>query len=170
MGEMAQKISQVDRNELLNMLNVAFAEEWLAYYQYWMGAQVAKGPMRYNVIKEFNEHAEEELKHATWLAERIIQLGGTPLLDPDEWKKYAQCKYDAPADDYTVKLLEQNLIAERCAIARYQKICEMTMGKDIQTFHISRKILSEELEHEQEIGDFIDDIDAAVEHHLNGDK
>lgn len=44
------------------------------------------------------------------------------------------------------------------------------MGKDIQTFHISRKILSEELEHEQEIGDFIDDIDAAVEHHLNGDK
>lgn len=86
MGEMAQKISQVDRNELLNMLNVAFAEEWLAYYQYWMGAQVAKGPMRYNVIKEFNEHAEEELKHADWLAERIIQLGGTPLLDPDEWK------------------------------------------------------------------------------------
>ena len=41
MGEMAQKISQVDRNELLNMLNVAFADEWLAYYQYWMGALVA---------------------------------------------------------------------------------------------------------------------------------
>ena len=151
MGEMAQKISNVNHAELLKMLNVAFAEEWLAYYQYWMGAQVAKGPMRPEIIKEFMEHGKEELEHATWLAERIIQLGGTPLLDPDEWKKYAQCKYEAPDNEYTIKLLEQNLVAERCAIARYQKICDMTMGKDLQTFHISRKILSDELEHEQEM-------------------
>ena len=34
MGEMAQQISNVDRKELINILNVAFAEEWLAYYQY----------------------------------------------------------------------------------------------------------------------------------------
>lgn len=164
MGEMAQKISNVNHAELLKMLNVAFAEEWLAYYQYWMGAQVAKGPMRPEIIKEFMEHGKEELEHATWLAERIIQLGGTPLLDPDEWKKYAQCKYEAPDNDYTIKLLEQNLVAERCAIARYQKICDMTMGKDLQTFHISRKILSDELEHEQEIGDFIEDMEVAAKH------
>lgn len=170
MGEMAQRISKVDHDELLNILNVAFAEEWLAYYQYWMGAQVAKGPMRYSIIKEFNEHAKEELDHATWLAERIIQLGGTPLLDPDDWKKYAQCKYDAPVDDYVMKLLQQNLTAERCAVARYQKICDMTFGKDVETYHVSRKILKEELEHEQEIGDFIEDINAGVEHHMNGDR
>lgn len=168
MGQMAQQISKVDHKELLDILNVAFAEEWLAYYQYWMGAQVAKGPMRSEIIKEFQEHAAEELKHATWLAERIIQLGGTPLLDPDEWKKFAHCKYEAPKDEYVMKLLEQNLVAERCAIGRYDKICEMCKGKDIQTFHIARKILSDELQHEQEIGDFIDDINAGIEHSCCG--
>lgn len=86
MGETAQHISKVNRGELLNILNVAFSEEWLAYYQYWIGAQVAKGPMRKIIAEEFIEHANEELKHAQWLSDRIIQLGGTPVIDPDEWK------------------------------------------------------------------------------------
>lgn len=86
MGETAQHISKVNRGELLNILNVAFSEEWLAYYQYWIGAQVAKGPMRKIIAEEFIEHANEELKHAQWLSDRIIQLGGTPLLTPTNGK------------------------------------------------------------------------------------
>ncbi|MDY4841709.1 MAG: ferritin-like domain-containing protein [Alphaproteobacteria bacterium] len=170
MGEMAQQISNVDRKELINILNVAFAEEWLAYYQYWMGAQVAVGPMRKDIAAEFMEHAHEELDHAQKLVTRIIELGGTPLLDPDDWKKTAQCKYEAPSDDYVEKLLKQNLVAERCAIARYQKICEMTVGKDFATFHMSRHILYEEIEHEQEIGDYLNDIEAGREHMHNMQK
>ncbi len=154
MGEMAQKISKVDKDELLKVLNCAFAEEWLAYYQYWLGAKVAAGMERPKVVKEFNEHAEEELKHADWLAERIIQLGGTPILDPSEWKEQAKCKYDAPSNVDTKVLVAQNLMAERCAVARYQGICEMCQGKDYETFNISRKILKEEIEHEQEMEDF----------------
>jgi len=38
MGQTAQHISKVNRDELLDILNVAFSEEWLAYYQYWIGA------------------------------------------------------------------------------------------------------------------------------------
>ncbi len=164
MGEMAQKIAKNDTTELLNILNMAFAEEWLAYYQYWLGAQLAVGPMRPSVADEFIEHANEELKHAQMLCNRIIQLGGTPVLNPDEWSHAASCKYDEPKDPYVMKLLEQNLTAERCAVARYQKICEMTFGKDYETFRISEKILKEELEHEQEIGDFIDDIQHTLQH------
>ncbi len=164
MGEMAQKIIKIDKDEIVKELNAAFAEEWLAYYQYWVGAQVATGPMRTSVTEEFEEHANEELKHAKWLSERIIQLGGTPVLDPGNWKTVANCKYDAPLDPYVVTLLQQNLIAERCAVARYQKICDITFGKDYETYRISAKILKEELEHEQEIGDFIDDIDITVKH------
>ncbi len=160
MGEMAQKIIKLDKQELLKELKIAFAEEWLAYYQYWIGAQVVVGPMRTEVIEEFLEHAKEELKHADWLSERIIQLGDVPPLDPDEWKKLAFCKYEAPTEPYVMNLIEQNVVAERCAIARYQKICDMTCGKDYVTYKISAKILKEEVEHEQEIGDFGDDIRA----------
>lgn len=52
MGEMAQRISKVDKEELLKILNCAFAEEWLAYYQYWVGAKVAEGLERPKVVKE----------------------------------------------------------------------------------------------------------------------
>lgn len=155
MGEMAQRISKVEnKDELMKLLNCALAEEWLAYYQYWVGAKIAEGLERPKVVSEFMEHAHQELDHADLLAERIIQLGGTPILDPEEWKKQAQCKYEIPANPDTKVLVEQNLIAERCAVARYQQICEMCQGKDYETFRISRKILKEELEHEQEMEDF----------------
>ncbi len=157
MGEMAVKISKVNQEELLNLLQSAYAEEWLAYYQYWIGAKVAEGIKSSTVIEEFKEHADEELKHADWLAERIIQLGGTPLLNPNDWEKYAKCKYDAPHIPDTKVLVNQNLIAERCAVGKYQQICEFCQGKDYETFRISRKILKEELEHEQEMQDLIND-------------
>ena len=154
MGEMAKKISNMDSKDLIEELNKAYAEEWLAYYQYWVGAKVAVGLERPKVVAEFKEHAMQELKHADMVAERIIQLGGVPLLDPSDWKEYAHCKYDAPRESDTRILVNQNLIAERCAIARYEGICEMCKDKDYETYNISRKILTEELEHEQEMEDF----------------
>lgn len=62
------------------MLNAALAEEWLAYYQYWIGARVMEGPMRSEVEPELLLHADEELVHAVLVADRIMQLGGTPVL------------------------------------------------------------------------------------------
>lgn len=163
MGQAAQKISKVDHDELLRLLNVAYAEEWLAYYQYWIGAQVAVGPMRTTIVKEFLEHAGEELQHAQWLSDRIIQLGGTPVLNPNEFESIALCRYDAPTQPYVMNLLQQNLTAERCAVGRYQQICDMCFGKDHDTYRMAAKILKEELEHEQEIGDFEEDIRLGVE-------
>lgn len=165
MGQMAQKIIKGNKEELLKILNIAYSEEWLAHYQYWIGAQVAKGPMRATIAEEFLKHAAEELGHAQELSDRIIQLGGVPVLDPKDWEKLAICKYEAPVDEYIMTLLKQNLEAERCAIGRYQQICELCMsGKDIDTFHISRHILHEELEHEQDLEDFIDDIESGIKH------
>ena len=167
MGQMAQKIIKENKDEILKLLNTAYSEEWLAYYQYWIGAQVAKGPMRKTIADEFLEHAKEEFDHAKKVCDRIIQLGGTPVLDPDEWKKHAICKYDAPVDEFIVTLLEQNLEAERCAIGRYQQICNLCMSaKDIETFHVARHILSEELDHEQDLEDYLEDIKTSMEHML----
>lgn len=165
MGQVAQKISKVNHEELLEILNVAFAEEWLAYYQYWLGAQLAVGPMRKAIAAEFIEHANEELEHAQKVATRIITLGGTPVLNPNDWQKVALCKYDAPNKPYVVNLLEQNLVAERCAIARYQKICEMTEGKDFDTYQMAVEILHDEIEHEEEIGAYQEDIAQTFRYH-----
>lgn len=78
--------------------------------------------------------------------------------------KTASCKYLAPEDPFDVTLLRQNLDSERCAIKRYQQICDMCWGKDFETFHISRKILHEELDHEQDWEDFLQDIKTGAQY------
>ena len=99
---------KLDVDNLLSQLNAALAEEWLAYYQYWVGALVVEGAMRSDVQGEFEEHAEEERHHAQLLADRIIELEGVPVLDPKQWFELARCKYDSPTDFDVVSLLNQN--------------------------------------------------------------
>jgi bacterioferritin len=158
MGKEAIKVSSVDVDKLLKMLNAALSEEWLAYYQYWIGARVMEGPMRSEVEPELLVHADEELGHAVLVVNRIIQLGGTPVINPKDWASLARCSYDEPSDPYIEAILEQNLNGERCAIKRYQEIADLTAGKDHATHQMAVQILNDELEHENDIEDWITDL------------
>ena len=50
---------KIDIVDLLAQLNAALSEEWLAFYQYWVGSFVVEGAMRGDVQREFQEHAAE---------------------------------------------------------------------------------------------------------------
>jgi bacterioferritin len=158
MGKQGRDILQLDVDKLLEMLNGALAEEWLAYYQYWIGARVMEGPMRSDIEQELLLHADQELNHAVMVVERIDQLGGTPLLSPADWMKHSSCDYEAPEDPYIEKVLEQNLNGERCAIRRYDELAKFTYGRDHSTYKLATTILEEELEHEHDIEDWLADI------------
>lgn len=160
MGKKGVQIVNLDVEMLIGVLNEALAEEWLAYYQYWVGAKLIEGPMRGEVESELLVHATEELGHAELVANRIIQLGGTPLIDPKEWFTHAKCAYEAPSDPYIEVVLNQNLNGERCAIARYEAIAQMTQGKDYATYQMAVTILNDEIEHESDIEAFLADIQA----------
>ncbi len=158
MGENAIKISNLDVKKLVQMLNEALAEEWLAYYQYWIGARLMEGPMRSEIEPELLLHATQELNHAVLVVNRIIQLGGNPLTNPNQWFEFARCDYLDPIDPYIEIILEQNLRGEQCAIQRYQEIANFTNGKDHATYQMAVTILNEELEHEEDIESWINDI------------
>lgn len=159
MGTRGREIIQLDVDELLTVLKKAFADEWLAYYQYWVGAKVAKGPMKDAIIAELNLHATEELGHANLVANRIIQLGGTPLTTPKLWLDWSNCGYDAPDDPFVRTLLQQNIQAEQCAISVYDKLMKMTAGKDPVTYNIALTILEQEVEHEEDLQALLEDLD-----------
>ena len=42
---------KLDVENLISQLNAALSEEWLAYYQYWVGALVVEGAMRARCTK-----------------------------------------------------------------------------------------------------------------------
>ncbi|MBK8594605.1 MAG: ferritin-like domain-containing protein [Holophagales bacterium] len=162
MGTRGRQIVGLDVDELLRMLNAAYASEWLAYYQYWLGAKLIKGPMKDAVSAELTLHATEELGHATLLAGRIIQLGGTPVLDPKEWFTQSPCAYDAPADSYVAVLLEQNIAGEQCAIDTYKALMDATKDKDMVTYNLALTILEQEVEHEEDLQSLKEDLDLMV--------
>jgi len=158
MGTKGIEIVDLDVDELLGILKGAFSDEWLAYYQYWVGAKVVKGPMKEAIIAELVQHAADELRHADMLALRIIQLGGVPVTKPEDWYKHTGCGYAAPDDPFVKAVLEQNIKGEQCAILAYRKLVDLTAGKDPVTYNFVLQILQDEVEHEEDLQALMEDL------------
>jgi len=158
MGTRGIEIVNMDVNRVLELLNKAFADEWLAYYQYWLGAKVVAGPMKEAAIAELIEHANDELRHADMVANRIIQLGGEPVMSPKLWFELTNCGYDQPSDYFVKKILEQNIKGEQCAINVYNDIIKEVSQKDHVTYNLALQILEDEVEHEEDLQSLLEDI------------
>jgi bacterioferritin len=163
MGQKGREIVKMDVDELINLLNKALSDEWLAYYQYWIGSKVVKGPMKDAVIAELTLHATEELGHAELISARIVQLGGTPVLSPEEWFHKTNCGYDSPEDPYVEEILNQNIKGEQCAIRVYSDLLEITRTADPVTYNIILQILSQEVEHEEDLTALKEDLELMLE-------
>jgi bacterioferritin len=152
---------EVDKvNELLYK---AYCDEWLAYYQYFIEAKVVKGIMKDAAIVELDQHAADELRHATMVADRMLQLGGTPALHPKEWLQHSNCGYEAPENPDVLSVLEQAIKGEQCAISVYSEIADITREKDIVTYDMVSQILADEVEHEEDLQALYDDIHEFIE-------
>ena len=162
MGTFGRKIVDTDVDELIKLLNKAFSDEWLAYYQYWIGSKIVRGPNKEAVIAELTLHATEELGHAVLLTTRIIQLGGTPVTNPKDWYTLTNCGYDAPDDPYVIRVLEQNIKGEQCAIRTYNSLLKKTRDKDPVTYNIVLGILQMEVEHEEDLQALLEDINVMM--------
>ena len=162
MGTKGREIIGMDVDELLGLLRRAFSDEWLAYYQYWLGAKLVKGPMKDAVGAELLQHATEELLHADMVAMRIIQLGGTPPTRPEDWYKLTNCGYEAPDDPFVKTLLVQNIKGEQCAIGTYKHLLDLTREADPVTYNIVLQILQQEVEHEEDLQALLEDFELMI--------
>lgn len=166
MGQKAIEIIEegnLNKKELLEKLQRAYADECLAYIQYWEGARLPVGIMRTKLVEEMQEHATEELEHANLIAKRIMELGATPIVGPQEWLKRSTCGYLEPMDSNIMVLLEQNISSERCAMEVYRELADFTRGKDDITYKLAVKILEEEAEHEQDLEDIKNDMETMLD-------
>ena len=162
MGTKGRAIVGLDLEKVLDVLNRAYADEWLAHYQYWLGAKIVKGPMKDAVIAELLQHATDEMNHATMVADRIIQLGGTPVITPKKWFDYTNCGYDAPEDPFVRAILDQNVKGEQCAIDVYSKMLDLVNGKDYVTYNMALQILQDEVMHEEDLQALVEDLEGLI--------
>lgn len=162
MGSKGREIVKMDVNRVLELLNKAFSDEWLAYYQYWIGAKIVAGPMKDAVIAELLQHAADELRHADMVTTRIIQLGGVPPITPQKWFELTNCGYDAPDDQYVKAILGQNIKGEQCAISVYNSLIEEVGLKDPVTYNMAVQILQDEVAHEEDLQALLEDLDVML--------
>lgn len=153
MGKKGREIVELAVPELIEDLNRAYADEWVATYYYKLAATVASGMNAPVIAGELKKIADDEEEHADELAARIIQLGGTPISDLAQIPKKANCpSVNLPKEPSDLKGIVKAIIeAERCAIGVYDKLLKkVMMGKDPVTFHLIRHILEEEVKHEDD--------------------
>ena len=142
-----------DREKILRLLNESLATEWVCALRYKRHYYMASGIKASVAAEEFLEHATQELEHADKLAERIVQLGGEPDLNPDNLSKNSHAQYVAGKN--LKEMVLEDLVAERIAIDSYREIIQYIGESDPTTRRIFEDILAQEEEHADDMADLL---------------
>lgn len=144
---------QADREAVIAMLNDALATELVCVLRYKRHYFTVSGPGTGQAKAEFLEHATQEQEHADWLAERIVQLNGSPNFDPATLVARSHAEYD-DSDDVNA-MIRADLIAERVAIESYRQMIAAIGDKDPTTRNLLIEIMAVEEEHADDMHDLL---------------
>ncbi|WP_206239134.1 ferritin-like domain-containing protein [Novosphingobium terrae] len=143
-----------DRPVIVEQLNRALATEWVCVLRYLRHAYCISGVIAEPIKAHFLEHAREEQVHAGKLAERIVQLGGEPDLNPATLTKRSHAEYKT--GESIEDMIRENLIAERIAVEAYRELIRFIGDRDPTTRVLLEGILAQEEEHADELRDLLE--------------
>jgi bacterioferritin len=150
----------LDAKIVVKVLNEALATEIVCVLRYKRHYFTAKGIHSESVKAEFLQHAQEEQAHADRLAERIVQLGGEPDLNPEGLASRSHSQYDA--SEGIRQMLREDLIAERIAIESYREIVQWLGDKDSTTRKMMEELLAVEEEHADDLVSLLEGLPGGV--------
>jgi len=101
------------------------------------------------VAQEFLEHANEEQGHADLAAERIVQLGGAPNLNPEGLATRSHSQYIEGTS--LLDMIREDLVAERIAVESYNEIIRYLGDDDPTTRTMMERIMANEEEHAEDM-------------------
>jgi len=99
----------MDKTKLIEKLNDDLAHEYTAMLQYLTYATKVTGPYRPQLKSFFEAEIPDETGHAQYLAQKIVNLGGTPTTTP----------HPVPEAKSNHEMLKAVLDAETDAATRY---------------------------------------------------
>jgi bacterioferritin len=143
-----------DPKAVIAALDDALATEIVCSLRYRNNYHVAKGIHADVAATEFLEHAVQEEDHANRIARRIVQLGGTPDMDPTSVARRAHSQYKT--GDHLRQLIAENLIAERVAIEVYSSMIRWLGDSDPTTRRMIEEILAVEEEHADDLANLLE--------------
>jgi bacterioferritin len=146
---------RADREKVIELLQGALATEIVCVLRYRQNYFAARGLRAKIAADEFLEHSKQEQEHADQIAERIVQLGGDPDLNPATLEGRSHAEYRIGAT--LAEMIRENLVAERIAIDSYREIAQYLGEDDPTTRRLMEEILAVEEEHADDLADLLVD-------------
>ncbi len=75
---------KLDVESLISQLNAALSEEWLAYYQYWVGALVVEGAMRCRRTRRVRRTCRRRTQTCATACRPHYRTGRSTRIGPEE--------------------------------------------------------------------------------------
>jgi bacterioferritin len=159
MGQKGREIVGPEVGDIISLLNRAVAAEALAAYRYLYLSKWAAGLNTPEIAEAFYKISEEEWKHMGRIMDRVIELGGRPLVRPSEWETESYMKfYEPPKEQTDLKtMIEDSLAGERVAIEFYRDLVRKTEGKDSVTYYLAMELLADEVKDEEYLEKLLQD-------------
>jgi bacterioferritin len=146
-------IKGIDVEEVIKTLDSFHAQSWVVVHFSLALKNRLEGQAALLLSKELEDKAQESMKHAKKLAERIAELGGTETGDPTEFVMLSPLKrFSMPSSNSDVHLILGHILElERSMIRTYGDFLSSVRDKDDLTHHLIREILEDEVRRESEI-------------------
>jgi len=134
--------------KLIDGLNVDLAHEYAAMIQYIYNASAVTGLSRQVLKPYFQKEAKDEMNHANYLSEKIINLGGTPDVQPAPVKQLKDVR----------EIIQHALNQEIATIERYKsRLKEADEIGDIALKNQLEEMIAEETQHKEELEHLLHD-------------
>jgi bacterioferritin len=146
-----------NRETVIKLLNEALATEVVCVLRYKRHYFMAQGIHSDPIAAEFLQHATEEQGHADQISARIVQLGGSPNLNPEGLLTRSHSEY--VEGQTLLDMIKEDLVAERIAIDSYTEMVRYVGDDDITTRRMLESILAVEEEHAEDLSSFLADLD-----------
>src|ERR671914_2966202 len=146
-------IKGIEIQEIIDTLDSFHALSWVvALFSFGLKNRL-EGQAAFLLSKELEDKAQESMKHAKKLAERIAELGGIETADPTEFAMLSPLKrFSMPSSNSDVnEILPFILKLEQSIIKTYGDFLDRIRDKDDITYHVLLEILEDEIKRENEI-------------------
>jgi bacterioferritin len=130
------------RRELIEGLNADLAHEYSAIISYLLYSRLVSGPQRVELAGFLEHEIEDELKHAKFLSQKVVALGGQPVTAPAP----VTLSHDSR------EMLQLALQAEKETITRYtQRIKQAEAAGEVGLRVELENLIAEETRHKEDL-------------------
>lgn len=108
----------MNKKEVIATMNEALRMELTSALKYLDFSFRVFGPARKPIVEHFLEEAKESIGHATLMGDKIVSLGGKPVVAADPPKPVGKMSID--------RMLRAAIENEKAAVKIYAKLLDMT--------------------------------------------